>query len=518
MAEIKRAVISVYSKEGIVEFARSLSELGIEIISSGGTANLISKSGIKVTEVSDFTGFPEMMGGRVKTLHPKIHGGILADRSKKEHLEAAEKHGIGLIDLVVVNLYPFEQTILQAKDQVDKAIENIDIGGPTLVRAAAKNYKSVAVVCNPERYDEVAKQLKEKGEIDEELRSSLALEAWEHIAHYDTVIENYFRRLFEKEKKFPDYLNLSFRKKQDLRYGENPHQESAFYIDDHYYEPSITTAVQLQGKQMSYNNILDGNAALELLKEFEESTAVVVKHNNPSGVASDENILEAYKTARSVDPEAAFGGVVAINQEIDDALAQEITSKFVEVVIAPSVTQKAKEIFAKKKKLRLLLVEHINKRRTPFIEYRSVIGGLLVQDGNVILHDQKFNVVTERKPTEDEVLAMKYAWKVCKHVKSNSIVYAHPTRVVGIGAGQMKRVNAARLAAMIATDFGLEIKGCAMASDAFFPFRDGVDAAAEKGITAVIQPGGSIRDKEVTDAANEHGMTMVLTGVRHFRH
>jgi phosphoribosylaminoimidazolecarboxamide formyltransferase/IMP cyclohydrolase len=517
MGEIKRALISVYDKEGIVEFAKSVSELGIEIISSGGTANLLQKSGIQVMQVSDFTGFPEMMNGRVKTLHPKIHGGILADRDKKEHMEAAEKHGISLIDLVVVNLYPFEQTILQAKDQVDKAIENIDIGGPTLVRAAAKNYKSVAVVVNPNRYEEIGKQLRETSEISEELRQSLALEAWEQIAHYDTVINNYFRRF--GDKKFPDYLNLSFRKKQDLRYGENPHQEGAFYIDDHYLEPSITTAIQLQGKELSYNNILDGNAALELLKEFDvDPTAVVVKHNNPSGVASDENILEAYKTARSVDPEAAFGGVVAINREIEEDLAAEITSKFVEMVIAPSVTTKAKDIFAKKKKLRLMLVEKINKRREPFIEYRSVVGGLLSQDGNVILHDQKFNVVTKRQPSDDEIAAMKYAWKVCKHVKSNSIVYARSNRAVGIGAGQMKRVNAAKLAADIASDFGLDLKGCAMASDAFFPFRDGIDAAAKRGITSVIQPGGSIRDQEVIDAADEQGIAMVFTGVRHFRH
>jgi phosphoribosylaminoimidazolecarboxamide formyltransferase/IMP cyclohydrolase len=518
MVEIKRALISVFDKTNIVELARSLTDLGVEIISSGGTANLLTKSGIKVTEVSDFTGFPEMMNGRVKTLHPKIHGGILADRSKEKHLEEAKANDIGLIDLVVVNLYPFEETVLQAKDQVDKAIENIDIGGPTLVRAAAKNYKSVAVIVNPEKYEECITQIKQNKEISQEFRDKLALEAWEHIAHYDAVIENYFRNQMDQEKEFPQFLNMSLRKKQDLRYGENPHQQAALYVNDHNREPSIMTSFQLQGKQLSYNNILDGNAALELLKEFGEPTAVVVKHNNPSGVASNPDIVQAFISARGVDPEAAFGGVIALNKEVDENLAKEITSKFVEIVIAPNFTKEAQEIFSKKKNVRLLVVEQIDKKRKPYREYRSVVGGLLTQDGNVILHDQKFNIVTKRQPTDEEILAMKYAWKVCKHVKSNSIVYARKDRVVGIGAGQMKRVNAAKLAADIASDFNLDIKGCAMASDAFFPFRDGIDAAAKRGITAVIQPGGSIRDKEVIDAADEHGMSMVFTGVRHFRH
>ena len=519
MPEITRALISVYDKRGIAEFAKALSGLGVEIISSGGTANLLSKSGIPVVQVSDFTGFPEMMDGRVKTLHPKIHGGILADRSVKKHIEEASANGIRLIDLVVVNLYPFEETVLQAKDQLDKAIENIDIGGPTLVRAAAKNYKSVAIIVNPERYEECLGQIRQTGGISRELRDSLALEAWEQIAHYDTVIENYFRNQMGKDREFPQFLNLSMRKKQDLRYGENPHQQASLYINDHNREPCIMTSFQLQGKQLSYNNILDGNAALELLKEFERPTAVVVKHNNPSGVASDQkDILAAFRNARDVDPEAAFGGVVALNKEVDESLAKEITSNFVEIVIAPNFTKEAQEIFSKKKNVRLLVVEQIDKKRKPFREYRSVVGGLLTQDGNVILHDQKFNVVTKRKPADEEMLSMKYAWKVCKHVKSNSIVYARPDQVVGIGAGQMKRVNAAKLAADIAADYNLDIKGCAMASDAFFPFRDGIDAAAERGITSVIQPGGSIRDQEVIDAANEHGMSMVFTGVRHFRH
>jgi len=517
MAKISRALISVFDKKNIEEFARSLSENGVEIISSGGTAKLLAKSGIKVTEVSDYTGSSEMMEGRVKTLHPKIHGAILADREKPEHLKEAEEHGIGLIDLVAVNLYPFEQTI--SKDcSLKDAVENIDIGGPTLVRAAAKNYSSVAVITNPERYDKVLEEIKQTGEVSQKTRELLAVEAWEHVSHYDTVIESYFKKSFGYDSVYPEYLNLTFRKKQDLRYGENPHQTAAFYINDRNGNASITRAEQLQGKELSYNNILDGNAALELVKEFEKPTAIVVKHNNPSGVASNDDLLEAYKTARSVDPEAAFGGVVCINREIDARVATEITSKFLEIVIGPSFTEDALEIFSKKKKLRVLKIDGLNGKRKPYKEYRSVVGGLLVQDGNVILHDGKFNVVTKRKPTDEEILAMKYAWKVCKHVKSNSIVYARPTRVVGIGAGQMKRVDAANLAASIAAEFGLDLKGCAMASDAFFPFRDGIDAAAKRGITAVMQPGGSIRDQEVIDAANEAGMTMVFTGVRHFRH
>lgn len=514
--KIRRALISVYDKEGVVELARFLSKLGIEIVSSGGTAKLLSGNRIKVVDVSKFTGSPEMMEGRVKTLHPKVHGAILADRSKPGHLKEAKKHGIKLIDLVVVNLYPFEETVLKGAP-LDETIEKIDIGGPTLLRAAAKNYRSVAVAVNPKDYKRIIEEMKGGQDISQATREELALAAWEHISHYDAVIEKHFRKLFSKAA-YPGYLNLTFRKKQDLRYGENPHQTGAFYIDDHDGKHSITTAAQLQGKVLSYNNILDGNSAIELIKEFKQSTAVVVKHNNPSGVASHDDILEAYKLARSVDPEAAFGGVVVVNREVDEKLAAEITSKFLEMVIAPSFTEKALRIFARKKKLRLIRVDGITRKRKPYREYRSVVGGLLVQDANLKLHDRRFNVVTKRKPTKEEMLAMKYAWKVCKYVKSNSIVYAQPTRVVGIGAGQMKRVDAARLAARIAKDFGLGLEGCAMASDAFFPFRDGIDAAAQRGITAVIQPGGSIRDKEVIAAADEQKMTMVFTGVRHFRH
>ncbi|MBD3210206.1 bifunctional phosphoribosylaminoimidazolecarboxamide formyltransferase/IMP cyclohydrolase [Candidatus Micrarchaeota archaeon] len=513
---VRRALVSVYDKEGVADLGRFLADSGIEILSGGGTARLLKENNIKVTDIAEYTGSPEMMGGRVKTLHPRIHGGILADRSNPRHMEDAERLGIKMIDLVVANLYPFEKAVL-SDAPLQEIIEKVDIGGPALVRAAAKNHQSVAVVTSPDSYPDLIESIK-SGDISEDMRRELALKAWEHVSHYDAVIERHFRKVFSSRDVYPEYLNITFRKKKGLRYGENPHQTAAFYIDDHEKEPSITTAEKLQGKTLSYNNILDGNSALELIKEFEEPTAVVVKHNNPSGVASHDDIFEAYKLARSVDPEAAFGGVTAVNREVDGRLASEITSKFLEMVIAPSFTENALGIFSRKKKLRLLRVDGVEKKRKPYKEFRSVVGGLLVQDGNVKLHDGKFNVVTKRKPTEDEMKAMKYAWKVCKYVKSNSIVYARPTRVVGIGAGQMKRVDAARLAAMIAADFGFELKGCAMASDAFFPFRDGIDAAAKRGITAVIQPGGSIRDQEVIDAADEQGIAMVFTGVRHFRH
>ncbi len=513
MATIKTALLSVYNKEGIVEFAKALSEGGIEIISSGGTARTLKEAGIKVTELSDFTGYPEMMEGRVKTLHPKIHGGILMDRSKEQHVEEAEKNKIKPIDLVVVNLYPFEETILKGAT-LDEAIENIDIGGPTIIRAAAKNFRHVLVVCNPADYGQVLEGI--KGEINEELRKKLALEAWEHIAHYDVVIEKYFRKTFGKQEEYPKYLNLTFRKKQDLRYGENPHQTAALYIDEHEKNPSLLRAKQYQGKVLSYNNVLDANAAYQLLKEFEEPTAVIVKHNNPCGVASDEDIYQAYKTARSVDPEAAFGGIVSVNREIDKKLAEEITSRFVEIVLAPSYTKEALEVFSKKKNLRVLELP-IKAGVVKYRRYRSVLGGFLVQDSDVELYED-MKVVTKRKPTDEEMKSLLYAWKISKYVRSNAIIYAKKNRAVGIGAGQMKRVDAAKLGAMIAKDFGEPVKGCAMASDAFFPFRDGIDYAAKLGVTAIIQPGGSIKDDEVIKAADEHNMAMIFTGMRHFRH
>ncbi len=514
MASIKTALLSVYNKEGIVEFAKALSGLGIEIISSGGTAKALKEAGVKVTDISDFTGHPEMMGGRVKTLHPKVHGGILMDRDNPGHVKDAEKNGIKPIDLVVANLYPFEETILKGAS-IKEAVENIDIGGPTLIRAAAKNFRHVLVVCNPKDYPKVLEEI-EKGAVSDGLRGELALEAWEHIAHYDTVIEHYFRKTFGHELDYPEYLNLTFRKKQDLRYGENPHQSAALYIDEHEKNPSLLRAKQLQGKVLSYNNVLDANEAYQILKEFEEPTAVIVKHNNPCGVASDADIHKAYKTARAVDPEAAFGGIVAVNREADRELAEEITSRFVEIVLAPSYTEEAKEVFSKKKNLRVLELP-IKAGLVKYRRFRSVLGGFLVQDSDVGLYNE-LKVVTKRKPNDSEMKSLLYAWKIAKYVRSNAIVYAKENRAVGIGAGQMKRVDAAKLGAMIAKDFGENLEGCAMASDAFFPFRDGIDYAAKLGVTVIIQPGGSVNDAEVIKAADEHNMAMIFTGMRHFRH
>jgi phosphoribosylaminoimidazolecarboxamide formyltransferase/IMP cyclohydrolase len=524
MVLIKRALVSVFNKDGIVEFARVLSSFGVEIISSGGTAKLLANAGVKVKSVSDFTGFPEMMDGRIKTLHPKIHAGILANRKKKEHLEEAKRNNIELIDLVVVNLYPFEETISKKNVSLEEVIENIDIGGPTLLRSAAKNFDSVVVVCNPKNYSLIIEELKNTGTVSEKTRKQLALEAWEHVAHYDVVIENYFRKLFGENDKYPNYLNLSFQKLRDLRYGENHHQTAALYVEQHVDCESIVTAKILkEGKLLSYNNILDGNAAVELIKEFDEPTAVIIKHNNPSGVASSHNIVDAYKTARAVDPEAAFGGVVAVNRKVEKELANEIMKTFVEVVIAPAYSKEAEEILGERKNIRLLEIvglEKKEKKREPYLEYRSVVGGLLVQDADVKLFADGLRVVTKRKPTENEMKAMLYAWKIVKYVKSNAIVFAKENRAVGIGAGQMKRVDAAKLAAMIANDYSGpdSLKGCAMASDAFFPFRDGIDFAAKLGVTAIIQPGGSIKDAEVIKAADEHNIAMVFTGTRHFKH
>jgi phosphoribosylaminoimidazolecarboxamide formyltransferase/IMP cyclohydrolase len=515
--KIRRALISVHNKEGIVELAKSLSDLGVEIISSGGTAKLLSDSGVKVIEVSKFTGSPEMMDGRVKTLHPKIHGAILADRQNKKHLAEAKRHGIQLIDMVVVNLYPFEKTAQKGASLKD-IVENIDIGGPTLLRAAAKNYRNVAVVCNPERYSGILDELKKgNGWLSEKSMERLAIDTWEHVSHYDVFIEQFFRKAFGFQDEFPEYLNLTFHKKQALRYGENPHQRASVYRDELYNNPSALDARQMQGKELSYNNILDMNAAFKLIREFEEPTGVIIKHNNPCGVASSGTILEAFRLAKSVDPEASFGGVVALNRKVDAELANEITSKFVDIVLAPGFDQKALEILGRKKNMRVMENPGVTKKRVPYRKYRSILGGLLAQDANVKLLDE-LKVVTKRKPGEDELKALMYAWKIVKYVKSNAIVYARPNRAVGIGAGQMKRVDAAKLAAMIAKDYGEDVKGCAMASDAFFPFRDGIDYAAKLGITAIIQPGGSIRDEEVIKAADEHKIAMVLTGIRHFRH
>ncbi len=519
---IKRALLSVYNKEGIVEFGKFLSEHGVGIVSSGGTSKTLRGGDVQTFDVSDLTGFPEMMGGRVKTLHPKIHGGILAKRSQKEHMDQAQDMGIGMIDLVAVNLYPFEEVTHKPDCTMEEAIENIDIGGPTLLRAAAKNYQSVIVISNPERYPEVIKEISETGEVSEKTREKLALETFSYLTHYDTVIESYLRSKLAPEEKTPKYLNLSFSKMQDLRYGENPSQgNAAFYKDSQFSGCCIADSKQLQGKELSYNNVLDMNAAFALVKEFKEPTVVIVKHNNPCGVATDDNLVEAYKKALSVDQDAAFGGIVCVNRKLEADLASEIVTRFYEVVVAPSFSPEALEIFSKKKRLRAIEVGQCEFpiKRPPLLSYRSICGGLLTQDVDTWLYEPaNLKVVTKRQPTPQEMKDLLYAWTVCKYVKSNSIVYARANQAIGIGAGQMKRVDAARLAANIAESHGETVKGCAMASDAFFPFRDGIDAAAERGVTSIIQPGGSIRDQETIDAANEHGMAMVFTGMRHFRH
>ena len=519
---IKRALLSVYNKEGIVEFGKFLSDHGTGIISSGGTSKALRQGGVQTFDVSDLTGFPEMMGGRVKTLHPKIHGGILAKRSQKEHMEQAQDMGISMIDLVAVNLYPFEEVIKNPNCSMEEAIENIDIGGPTLLRAAAKNYQNVVVISNPERYPEVTNEISETGDVSEKTREKLALEAFSYLTHYDNVIETYLRSKFAPEEKTPEYLNLSFRKIQDLRYGENPSQKhAAFYKDNQFSGCCIPDSKQLQGKALSYNNILDMNAAFALVKEFKEPTVVIVKHNNPCGVATDPILTEAYKKALSVDQDAAFGGIVCVNRRMEADLAKEIVTRFYEVIVAPSFSPEALEVFSKKKKLRAIETGECDfpLKRPPLISYRSICGGFLTQDVDIWLYEpESLKVVTKRQPTPQEMKDLLYAWTVCKYVKSNSIVYARSNQAIGIGAGQMKRVDAARLAANIAESHGETVKGCAMASDAFFPFRDGIDAAAERGVTSIIQPGGSIRDNEVIDAANEHGMAMVFSGMRHFRH
>ncbi|HHF3044242.1 TPA: bifunctional phosphoribosylaminoimidazolecarboxamide formyltransferase/IMP cyclohydrolase [Vibrio diabolicus] len=524
---IRRALISVSDKTGIVEFAQALAERGVDILSTGGTARLLAEQGIAVTEVSDYTGFPEMMDGRVKTLHPKVHGGVLGRRGQDDDVMA--KHGINPIDMVVVNLYPFAETVAKEGCTLADAVENIDIGGPTMVRSAAKNHKDVTIVVNAHDYDRVIAEMdaNEKS-LTLETRFDLAIAAFEHTAAYDGMIANYFGTMVpsygenkegDEESKFPRTFNQQFEKKQDMRYGENSHQAAAFYVEANPQEASVSTARQIQGKALSYNNIADTDAALECVKEFNEPACVIVKHANPCGVALGKDILEAYNRAYQTDPTSAFGGIIAFNQELDAKTASAIVERqFVEVIIAPSVSAEAIEIVAAKKNVRLLECGEWSTKTTGF-DVKRVNGGLLVQDrdqGMVSLDDLK--VVSKRQPTEEELKDALFCWKVAKYVKSNAIVYAKGDMTIGVGAGQMSRVYSAKIAGIKAADEGLEVAGSVMASDAFFPFRDGIDAAAEAGIKCVIQPGGSMRDNEVIAAADEHGMAMIFTGMRHFRH
>jgi phosphoribosylaminoimidazolecarboxamide formyltransferase/IMP cyclohydrolase len=520
MGKVRRAILSVYDKEGIVEFAQGLQSLGVEILSTGGTYKLLKEKGIRIKEVSEHTGFPEMLDGRVKTLHPKIHGGILGRRDDPKHLEQMKAQGIEPIDLVAVNLYPFKATIAKPNVTLEEAIENIDIGGPTMLRSAAKNYRDVAVIIDPKDYGPVLDEMKRSGgEISESKRYDLAKKVFFTTSDYDRTIFSYLEGREEKGERFPDRLVLQFEKVQPLRYGENPHQQAAFYREPQLTEGGVAAAKQIWGKEMSYNNFLDTHSAFELVKEFKEPAAVIIKHNNPCGVATASTLVEAYKKAKATDPVSAFGGVAAFNRPLDAETAQEITTSFMEVIIAPTIEPAAVTIFQKKKDLRVLEAgsKSIGTSNAGRLDFRRVGGGLLVQDtDSAMIHDPKeLKIVSKRPPTQEELEAMLFAWKVCKHVKSNAIIFARPGQTIGVGAGQMSRVDSVKIATMKAQ---MPVSGCVMASDAFFPFRDGIDAAAQVGITAVIQPGGSIRDQEIVQAIDERNMAMVLTGVRHFRH
>ncbi len=524
MGKIQRALISVSDKTGILELARNLSGLGIEILSTGGTAELLRKNSIQVKEISEFTGFPEIMDGRVKTLQPKIHGGILAVRDNPAHQAQMKEHGIVPIDLVVVNLYPFEATVAR-RAPFDEVVENIDIGGPTMLRAAAKNHAHVAVIVDPADYDDLWKELKERdGELSPETKFRLARTVFQYTAHYDGAISNYLGSLDENREPTPwsQTLNLQFTKLQELRYGENPHQHAAFYASPENHAPSITQAKQIQGKELSFNNILDADAALSCALDFTETVAVAIKHTNPCGVAvSKVSIADAFRKARASDPVSIFGGVIALNRTVDEETALELKEIFLEIIIAPSFSPEAKAVLSSTK--RLLNLRLLELDITPEVDrsydLRRVHGGLLVQDWDqASLNVRECKVATERKPTEEEYDALDFAWRICRHVKSNAIVFASRDQLLGVGAGQMSRVDSSKLAVMRAHDNGLDLTGSAVGSDAFYPFRDGVDEAAKGGAKAIIQPGGSIKDQEVIAAANEHGIAMLFTGIRHFRH
>ncbi len=530
MPVIRRALISVSDKTGIVDFAKSLKKLDIEILSTGGTARLLTDSGITVREVSDYTGFPEMMDGRVKTLHPKVYGGILGRRGIDE--DAMQQNGINPIDLVVVNLYPFENTIANPDCSLAAAIENIDIGGPTMVRAAAKNHTDVVIVVDNSDFARVIKEMSENsGSVTDATRFSLACKAFEYTARYDGMIANYLGCLQPNTKDdseksdFPRTFSAQYKKIEDLRYGENPHQKAAFYIEHKHTEhqgndANVSTAIQIHGKALSYNNIADTDAALECVKQFEQAACVIVKHANPCGVAVGDDITVAYDRAYACDPTSAFGGIIAFNRALDAHTAKTIIERqFVEVIIAPAILEDAKTVLESKANIRVLQCGQWQQSSSPGLDFKRVTGGLLVQDRDTgMVSAAELKVVTQRTPSDQELNDLIFAWKIAKYVKSNAIVYCKELTTIGVGAGQMSRVYSARIAAIKAADAGLQVKDSVMASDAFFPFRDGLDSAAEVGVTAVIQPGGSMRDEEVIAAANEHDIAMVFTGIRHFRH
>ena len=529
-----KALLSVSDKTGVLELARELNALGVQLISTGGTAKLLADNGLPVTEVAEVTGFPEMLDGRVKTLHPMVHGGLLARRDFPEHMAALKEHNIGTIDILVVNLYPFEATVAKPGCTLADAIENIDIGGPAMVRSAAKNWKDVAVLTDAGQYAEVVAELK-AGAISTQTRFKLSVAAFNRISNYDAAISNYLSSVDlsagvpgdEAEPPrlaFPGQSNANYVKLQDLRYGENPHQSAAFYVEAQKGEASISTAVQLQGKELSFNNVADTDAALECVKSFVKPACVIVKHANPCGVAvaldSEGGIRQAYELAYATDTESAFGGIIAFNRELDAATAQAIVDRqFVEVIIAPKISAEARAVVAAKANVRLLECGEWAAERSAGWDFKRVNGGLLVQSRDIaMIKAEDLKVVTQRAPSEQEIHDLIFAWKVAKFVKSNAIVYAKGRQTIGVGAGQMSRVNSARIAAIKAEHAGLQVAGSVMASDAFFPFRDGLDNAAANGITAVIQPGGSMRDAEVIAAADEANIAMVFTGMRHFRH
>ncbi len=519
LVSVKRALISVSDKSGVVEFASALRDMGVALLSTGGTYRLLQEHGLEVTEVADYTGFPEMMDGRVKTLHPKVHGGILARRGQDDVVMA--EHGIDAIDMVVVNLYPFEATVARPDCSLEDAIENIDIGGPTMVRAAAKNHRFVNIVVNASDYGSILAEMRDNhGATSLATRFDLAIKAYEHTAAYDGAIANYFgKQVPGGSDNFSRTFNLQLHKVQEMRYGENPHQQAAFYIEANPAEAGIATARQVQGKELSYNNVADTDAALECVKNFDQPACVIVKHANPCGVAVAADIGQAYDLAFATDPESAFGGIIAFNRELDAATAAAIVERqFVEVIIAPSVSDEAVAAVAEKKNVRLLVCGEWSVPGAA-LDYKRVNGGLLVQDRDLgMITASDLEVVSKLQPSEQQLSDLLFAWKVAKFVKSNAIIFANKGQTVGVGAGQMSRINSARIAAIKAEHAGLAVKGSVMASDAFFPFRDGIDNAGKAGVAAVIQPGGSIRDEEVIAAADEHGMAMVFTKMRHFRH
>jgi len=516
MFNVRRALVSVSDKRGLIPFVTGLAELGVEVLSTGGTCKRLRDAGLKVIEVSEKTGFPEIMDGRVKTLHPVIHGGLLGRRGIDESV--MDQHGIEPIDLLVVNLYPFEETIVREDATIDDAIENIDIGGPAMIRAASKNHDGVAVIVEPDDYESVLEDLK-NDDLSLQSRRRLAAKAYAHTASYDTAITQYLSNSLGDDALGQRYLysgNLSER----MRYGENPHQNAAFYVDQQAPAGSLAAAEQLQGKALSYNNIADSDAALECVKQFEKPACVIVKHANPCGVAVADSVLDAYDKAFKTDPTSAFGGIIAFNRPLDVATAEAIVDRqFVEVIVAPAIDADALEVIAAKKNIRVLRTGEWSGTQLTGFDLKKVSGGLLVQNTDLgVITESELKVVTDLAPTPEQIQDMLFAWTVVKYVKSNAIIFCKDNMTIGVGAGQMSRVYSTKIAAIKAADEGLEIKGSVMASDAFFPFRDGIDAAAETGISAIIQPGGSMRDDEVIQAANEHGLAMVFTGMRHFRH